>query len=180
MATGVLEVRAGTRLWFDGCAWTVCEVSTGTVRLQDGSGGFRTATIGDLLESASGLDGPRGDESPVDALSSVALACLTTRQRAAVDCESALLASLLPATAGADDIDDHGDIATRLRDAAEQLGVSVGHGNLHYPRHLRTFSTSSACHSPCAQAATGKERYTPTSFVPAASTTASQSRSHRS
>ena len=39
---------------------------------------------------------------------------------------------------------------------------------------------SGGCQSPCAQAATGKDRYTPTCLVPLASTTASRSRSHRS
>ena len=121
MATGVLEVRAGTRLWFDGQAWTVCEVLTGMVRLQDGSSGFRTVTIGDLLASASGVDGP-GDEKPVDAaLPSVALAALTSKQRGEVEREAAVLSRLLAEMSSAEAAAG----SVQLKAAAEVLGVSV-------------------------------------------------------
>ena len=114
MATGVLELRAGARLWFDGQAWTVCEVHAGTVRLQDGSAGFRAATIGDLLQSASGLDGPKPDRATVDGLSSVALASLSTGQRAAVDREAVVLTPLLATATGCDDTGSDSDGAVRL------------------------------------------------------------------
>jgi len=116
----------GARLWFDGQAWTVCEVLTGTVRLQDGSAGFRTATIGDLLGSASGLDDPRGEQLPATELSAVALASLTSGQRAVLEAEVVALSALLGGDAGEDPDNGMGaDTASRLRATAEQLGVSV-------------------------------------------------------
>ena len=51
--SAVLEVRAGNRLWFDGEAWSVCQVDATTVRLHDGDGRYRTVTVAELIDTAS-------------------------------------------------------------------------------------------------------------------------------
>lgn len=45
MSGEVLDVRVGSRLWFDGTVWTVCRLSGATVQLTD-DGRYRTVAIG--------------------------------------------------------------------------------------------------------------------------------------
>jgi len=116
----VLEVRVGTRLWFDGECWAVCEVRGTSVRLQGDGGRYRTAAVTDLLEGASGLD---PDSHAVDAvqrdlLSAIGLESLTLKQRTRLEAEVEIFAELL-AVRGAD------EAPARMRSAATKLGLSL-------------------------------------------------------
>ncbi len=114
MSDAVLEVRVGARIWFDGAAWTVCAVNASTVRLHSGVGHYRLASIDDLLGSGSTIEPVGAAEAEV--LPSVMLASLTSKQRAAVEREAAVLTELLVA----DDV----SMAERAEAAARTLGVS--------------------------------------------------------
>src|SRR5699024_9976126 len=116
----LLEVRVGTRLWFDGEGWAVCEVRGTSVRLQGDGGRYRTAAVTDLLEGASGLD---PDSHAVDArqgvlLSAIGLQSLTLQQRTRLEAEVEIFAELL-AVRGAD------EAPARMRSAATKLGLSL-------------------------------------------------------
>lgn len=104
MTGSVLEVRVGTRLWFDGEGWTVCEVHGTTVRLQGDEGRYRTAAVADLLEGASALDAGShaSDGGQRNLLSGVGLGSLTLKQRARLEAEVEIFAGLL-AVRGADE-----------------------------------------------------------------------------
>lgn len=120
MTGGALDLRAGKRLWFDGGSWTVCEVSAAAARLGDDRGSYRSAAIADLIDAATGLDETHGIGHGADAvLPSVALASLTSRQRAAVEAQVEVLAPLL----NPEGTDGAGS-KERIGQAAKQLGVS--------------------------------------------------------
>ncbi|MEI2776184.1 MAG: hypothetical protein V9G19_09475 [Tetrasphaera sp.] len=56
----VLELKVGARAWFDGGAWTVCEVLGAEVRLRDSDDRYRLTAIDELLGRARGLDADAG------------------------------------------------------------------------------------------------------------------------
>ena len=115
--SGVLDLRVGSRLWFDGGAWSVCEVSGAEVRLRDSRDGYRLAAITELLGRARDLDAGDGDvENPNDSLSSLALSALTSKQRSALERRLVVIAPLMEAG---------GSDSAALTAAASALGIST-------------------------------------------------------
>ncbi len=115
----VLEVRVGSRLWFDGEEWTVCDVNATTVRLNDGQGSYRLATVAELLDNAS-LTAPYdpGDALALPIPRNVAWASLSTKEKTSLERDSAAFKRL---------IEDVGpdEQAHAIRQTAAALGVSV-------------------------------------------------------
>lgn len=117
MTSSVLELKVGARIWFDGGAWTVCEVFGAEVRLLDSGERYRLAAIDELLGSARDLNAASSHDEYVDGcLAAVALSALTTKQRTQLERRLAVLSPLLEA--GAAD-------AASIGSASEALGVST-------------------------------------------------------
>ena len=115
--SGVLDLRVGSRLWFDGGAWSVCEVSGAEVRLRDSREGYRLAAINELLGRARDLDAENRDvENPTDGLSSLALSALTSKQRSALERRLAVITPLM---------EPGGSDSAALIAAASTLGIST-------------------------------------------------------
>ena len=115
--SGVLDLRVGSRLWFDGGAWSVCEVSGAEVRLRDSRDGYRLAAITELLGRARDLDAGDGDvENPNDSLSSLALSALTSKQRSVLERRLVVIAPLM---------EPGGSDSAALTAAAATLGIST-------------------------------------------------------
>lgn len=112
----MLQLRVRARVWFDGAAWTVCDVSGAEVRLRDCGDGYRLAAIDELLGWARDLDVDVADECSPREMANVALSGLTAKQRSAVERLLGVLAPLLQA----DSVD-----AQVLSSAAAALGVST-------------------------------------------------------
>jgi len=121
----VLELAVGGRIWFDGQAWTIGDVHARTVRLQDDDNGYRSAAVADLLETATALPGVNRQndaaEQVADGPESVALASLTTRQRAEVMRQVEVLSPLLRPGSKV----TSAQAVAQVRSAAKLLGVSV-------------------------------------------------------
>ena len=117
MTTSVLEARVGTRLWFDGERWTVCEVGGAAVRLQGAHGRYRTAAVTDLLAGATSVDEAGSGGEQCGLLGAVGLASLTSKQRARLEAEVTIFAGLLGAAAD--------EAPELMRAATEQLGLSL-------------------------------------------------------
>jgi len=117
----VLRVEVGAQLWFDGEAWTVCELTGAAVRLLAEGGRYRMASVSELLGTATGLDDASGSNGSSEVSASIVLACLTTKQREKLNKEVALLSPLV-ADIGSDGSSHQGD---RLHRAADDLGVSL-------------------------------------------------------
>jgi len=117
VSSSALEVRVGGRIWFDGEVWTVCEIDGSRARLL-GGGKHRTSSIKELLADASAVDDPVDANEPPQLLGAIALASLTSKQRARLEKEVATLAPLLGAPSpGVPD--------EQLRAAAQDLGIAV-------------------------------------------------------
>lgn len=116
MSSNVLELRVGARVWFDGGAWTVCEVLGAEVRLRDSGNGYRLTAIDELLGRASELDTDLDEVGPHVGMTSVALSRLTAKQRSMVERRLAVLAPLLEANPVDSDA---------LSAAAASLGIST-------------------------------------------------------
>ena len=119
MSSNVLELRVGARVWFDGGAWTVCEVLGAEVRLRDSGNGYRLTAIDELLGRASDLDTDLDEVGPHVGMTSVALSRLTAKQRSMVERRLAVLAPLLEANPVDSDA---------LSAAAASLGISIRTG----------------------------------------------------
>ncbi len=118
MTASVLEARVGSRLWFDGEGWTVCEITGETVRMLGAGGRHRTAAITDLIAGASALDRVDSNEDQSGLLSVVGLASLTTKQRSRLEAEVKLFAALLDARTA------H-NAGQHMQAAADELGLSL-------------------------------------------------------
>lgn len=115
MSGDVLDVRVGSRLWFDGAVWTVCRLSGATVQLTD-DGQYRTVAIDDLMHHAHGIDDPSATPPARDeTLSSTTLASLTTKQRQAIEEQFEVLGPLLAAHEDSGRIEGLDEAAARLR-----------------------------------------------------------------
>lgn len=116
MSGNVLELKVGARVWFDGGAWTVCEVLGAEVRLRDSHDRYRLTAIDELLGRARDLDAVADTDATSPGMSNVALSALTAKQRGLVDRRLAVLAPLLQASS----VDSEA-----LGSAAAALGVST-------------------------------------------------------
>lgn len=116
MSGNVLELKVGARVWFDGGAWTVCEVPGAEVRLRDSHDRYRLTAIDELLGRARDLDAVADTDATSPGMSNVALSALTAKQRGLVDRRLAVLAPLLQASS----VDSEA-----LGSAAAALGVST-------------------------------------------------------
>jgi len=116
MSGNVLELKVGARVWFDGGAWTVCEVLGAEVRLRDSHDRYRLTAIDELLGRARDLDVVPDTDATSPGMSNVALSALTAKQRGLVDRRLAVLAPLLQASS----VDSEA-----LGSAAAALGVST-------------------------------------------------------
>lgn len=115
--SGVLDLRVGSRLWFDGGAWSVCEVTGAEVMLRDSRQGYRLAAITELLGRARDLDAGEEDvENPNDSLSRLALSALTPKQRSVLERRLAVIAPLM---------EPGGSDSAALTAAAATLGIST-------------------------------------------------------
>lgn len=63
MSSNVLELKVGARVWFDGGAWTVCEVLGVEVRLRDSGERYRLTAIDELLGRARDLDADADEDA---------------------------------------------------------------------------------------------------------------------
>ncbi|GAA1792321.1 MAG: isoprenylcysteine carboxylmethyltransferase family protein [Actinobacteria bacterium] len=94
--SAVLEVRVGSRLWFDGEAWSVCEVDAATVRLNDGDGRYRTVTVAELIDTASPAEsGHQQDPDGLPLPRNVAWASLSSKKRSSLEREVTVFSVLL-------------------------------------------------------------------------------------
>lgn len=116
MSGNVLELKVGARVWFDGGAWTVCEVLGAEVRLRDSEDRYRLTAIDELLGRARGLDADAEPGASSLGMTNVALSALTAKQRSLVERRLAVLAPLLQASS----VDSEA-----LGSAAASLGVST-------------------------------------------------------
>lgn len=116
--SAVLEVRVGSRLWFDGEAWSVCEVDATTVRLHDGDGRYRTVTVAELIDTASPAgSGHQPDPDGLPLPRNVAWASLSSKKRSTLEREVTVFSVLLESA-----LDER---ASAVRRAADDLGVSI-------------------------------------------------------
>lgn len=97
MSRNVLELKVGARVWFDGGAWTVCEVLGAEVRMRDSDDRYRLTAIDELLGRARGLDADAEPSASSLGMTNVALSALTAKQRSLVERRLAVLAPLLQA-----------------------------------------------------------------------------------
>ena len=117
--SAVLEVRVGSRLWFDGEAWSVCQVNATTVRLHDGDGRYRTVTVAELVDTASPAEpGHQADPEGLPLPRNVAWASLPSKRRSSLDKEMTVFTRLL-------EVSGSGEQASAVRRAADDLGVSI-------------------------------------------------------
>ena len=116
--SAVLEVRVGSRLWFDGEAWSVCEVDATTVRLNAGDGRYRTVTVAELIDTASPAEsGHQPDPDGLPLPRNVAWASLSSKKRSSLEREVTVFSVLLESA-----LDEQ---AIAIRRAADDLGVSI-------------------------------------------------------
>jgi hypothetical protein len=84
--SAVLEVRAGNRLWFDGEAWSVCQVDATTVRLHDGDGRYRTVTVAELIDTASPAESrPHAAPEGLPVPRNIAWASLSSKKQSSLE-----------------------------------------------------------------------------------------------
>lgn len=117
--SAVLEIRAGSRLWFDGEAWSVCQVDVTTVRLHNGDGAYRTVTVAELIDNASPADsGPTADPVGLALPRNVAWSSLSSKKQSSLEKEVTVFTGLLEVSAPDEQ-------ARAVRRAADDLGVSI-------------------------------------------------------
>ena len=81
MSTTVLDISVGSRLWYQGAAWTVVELDGSAVTLRSADQ-FKRVHAPALTGIAEPLDGSRAGEDISSDLDAVIIASLTSKQRA--------------------------------------------------------------------------------------------------
>lgn len=110
-----VELRPGCRLWLDGDAWSVVELSADLATIASGPR-HRSVPLGVLVSTARLLDAGEQHDA-LDEPVNVALTSLTATQRSKLEDRARLVRSVLD--------DDDRPLRERLATTAEASGVSV-------------------------------------------------------
>lgn len=113
-----LHLKVGGRIWLDGQGWEVAEFTGSTVRLISGDQ-LRTVSVTSLLSASTDGAEEAAPDDDLFAIPSLALASLTTAEKAALDLQVGVLRRLLQP-----DPNDDRSLAERYEAASLELGVT--------------------------------------------------------
>ena len=117
MSTTVLDISVGSRLWYQGAAWTVVELDGSAVTLRSADQ-FKRVHAPALTGIAEPLDGSRAGEDISSDLDAVIIASLTSKQRGEIESEARVYEKIVISA-------DDGSLEERCKIAGDQLGISA-------------------------------------------------------
>ena len=117
MSTTVLDVSVGSRLWYQGTAWTIVELDGFAVTLRSAEQ-FKRVHAPALAGIAQPLDEDRDGEDSGESSDAVVIASLTPKQRRQIESEARVYEQVVIAA-------NDESFQERCTAAGEQLGISA-------------------------------------------------------